>query len=43
MCIRDRINEAAPPRSFLAGFQRWEWLLVAVIFLVVYRRMPAPH
>ena len=29
------INEAAPPRSFLARFQRWEWLLVGLIFLVV--------
>ena len=29
------INEAAPQRSFLARFQRWEWLLVGLIFLVV--------
>jgi rhamnose transport system permease protein len=29
------INETAPRRSFLARFQRWEWLLVALIILVV--------
>ncbi|MCA9906939.1 MAG: ABC transporter permease, partial [Anaerolineae bacterium] len=29
------INETAPRRSFVARFQRWEWLLVALIVLVV--------
>jgi ribose/xylose/arabinose/galactoside ABC-type transport system permease subunit len=29
------INESAPRRSFLAHFQRWEWLLVALIIFVV--------
>jgi rhamnose transport system permease protein len=29
------INESAPRRSFLAHFQRWEWLLVALIIVVV--------
>ena len=29
------INEAAPRRSFLAHFQRWEWMLVGLIILVV--------
>jgi rhamnose transport system permease protein len=29
------INEAAPRRHFLAQFQRWEWLLVGLIILVV--------
>ena len=29
------INETAPRRSFLARFQRWEWLLVGLIALVV--------
>src|SRR5262245_32741389 len=29
------INEAAPPRSFLARFQAWEWILVGLIVLVV--------
>jgi rhamnose transport system permease protein len=29
------INESAPRRSFLAYFQRWEWLLVALIIIVV--------
>ena len=29
------INESAPPRSFLARFQRWEWILVGLIILVV--------
>ncbi len=29
------INESAPRRSFLAYFQRWEWLLVALIIVVV--------
>jgi rhamnose transport system permease protein len=29
------INEFAPRRSFLAQFQRWEWLLVALIIIVV--------
>ena len=27
------IGEHAPPRSFLARFQRWEWMLVALILL----------
>jgi rhamnose transport system permease protein len=29
------INETAPRRSLLARFQRWEWLLVGLILLVV--------
>ena len=29
------INESAPRRSFLGYFQRWEWLLVALIIIVV--------
>jgi rhamnose transport system permease protein len=29
------INESAPRRSFLAQFLRWEWLLVALIVVVV--------
>ena len=29
------INETAPRQSFVARFQRWEWLLVALIVLVV--------
>jgi rhamnose transport system permease protein len=29
------INEFAPRRSFLTRFQRWEWMLVALIFVVV--------
>jgi rhamnose transport system permease protein len=29
------INESAPRRSFLARFQNWEWLLVALIIVVV--------
>ena len=29
------INEAAPRRSFLARFQRWEWILVGLILLVI--------
>jgi rhamnose transport system permease protein len=29
------INESAPHRSFLAHFQTWEWLLVALIIIVV--------
>ena len=29
------INESAPRRSFLAHFLRWEWLLVALIVVVV--------
>ena len=29
------INESAPHRSFLARFQSWEWLLVALIIVVV--------
>jgi rhamnose transport system permease protein len=29
------INESAPRRSFLARFQSWEWLLVALIIVVV--------
>ncbi len=29
------INEYAPRRSFLANFQRWEWLLVALIAIVI--------
>ena len=28
------INESAPRRSFLANFQRWEWMLVALIIIV---------
>ena len=30
-----RINEFAPRRSFLANFQRWEWMLVGLILLDV--------
>jgi rhamnose transport system permease protein len=30
-----RISEYAPRRSFLARFQRWEWMLVALILLDV--------
>ena len=29
------INQHPPPRSFLARFQRWEWMLVALIILDV--------
>ena len=29
------INEFPPRRSFLARFQRWEWMLVALIFIVI--------
>ncbi len=29
------INEAAPRQPFLARFQRWEWILVGLIILVV--------
>jgi len=29
------INEAPPRQPFLARFQRWEWILVGLIFLVV--------
>ncbi len=29
------INAAAPPRTFLARFQRWEWMLVGLIVIVV--------
>jgi rhamnose transport system permease protein len=29
------IKEFAPRRSFLAGFQRWEWLLVLLIVVVI--------
>jgi len=30
-----RLNEFAPPRSFLVRFQRWEWMLVGLILLDV--------
>ncbi|HEU4743981.1 MAG TPA: hypothetical protein VFS61_02050, partial [Anaerolineales bacterium] len=30
-----RISEFAPRRSFLANFQRWEWMLVGLILLDV--------
>jgi len=30
------INEFAPRRSFLARFQRWEWMLVALIIAVIF-------
>ena len=30
-----RISQYAPRRSFLAKFQRWEWMLVALILLVI--------
>ena len=33
------IQETAPRRSFLAGFQRWEWLLVALILIDVFVNM----
>jgi len=29
------INATAPPRPFLARFQRWEWMLVGLILVVV--------
>ena len=29
------INDTAPRQSFLARFQRWEWILVGLIILVV--------
>jgi len=29
------VNEFAPRRSFLARFQRWEWMLVALLFIVI--------
>lgn len=29
------INATAPPRTFLARFQRWEWMLVGLILVVV--------
>ena len=29
------INQAAPHQSFLARFQRWEWILVGLIIAVV--------
>jgi rhamnose transport system permease protein len=29
------ISEKHPPRSFLARFQRWEWMLVVLILLVI--------
>lgn len=29
------INDSAPPGSFLSRFQRWEWILVGLIILVV--------
>jgi rhamnose transport system permease protein len=29
------INEFAPRKSFLARFQRWEWMLVALILIVI--------
>ena len=29
------IKETPPPQSFLARFQRWEWILVGLIVLVV--------
>src|SRR5688500_16225442 len=30
------INEHAPRRSFLSKFQRWEWMLVALILLDIF-------
>ena len=30
------ISEHAPRRSFLAKFQRWEWMLVALILVDVF-------
>ncbi len=33
--VTNLINEFAPRRSFLARFQRWEWMLVGLIVLVV--------
>jgi rhamnose transport system permease protein len=29
------VNEFAPRRSFLARFQRWEWMLVALLLVVI--------
>jgi rhamnose transport system permease protein len=38
------ISEHAPPRSFLARFQRWEWMLVALIILdVLFNIQRSPH
>lgn len=31
-----QISEFPPPRSFLAKFQRWEWMLVALIVLDIF-------
>jgi rhamnose transport system permease protein len=33
------ISEHAPRRSFLAGFLRWEWMLIALIFIDVLINM----
>jgi rhamnose transport system permease protein len=39
-----RISEFAPRRSFLAKFQRWEWMLVALILLdVMINIQLSPH
>lgn len=38
------ISEYPPPRSFLAGFQRWEWMLVALIILdILFNMQRSPH
>jgi len=39
-----RISEFAPRRSFLASFQRWEWMLVGLILLdIVINIRLSPH
>jgi rhamnose transport system permease protein len=39
-----RISEAAPRRSFLGQFQRWEWMLVALIILdILINIQLSPH
>jgi len=30
------LSENPPHRSFIARFQRWEWMLVALILVVVF-------
>src|SRR6185503_6678119 len=38
------ISEHPPRRSFLANFQRWEWMLVALIILdVLFNIQRSPH
>ena len=33
------ISEFAPPRRFLLRFQRWEWMLVALILVVLWAKL----